>query len=238
MHLKLSGKTILANNVGTRALPGIFVDFNSGPKLPFPELILALSSLGGLFHQGQFPYCSGYEARRVQHFPDFNLESFFIIKNIFIMKNLTDFGETVETGVHPCLPNCPLGESPTTWANVRLNAGAWFCRSRTFLLRTSSNRYRSIHCVCDWRHRKIWIWSMLNMNCLGCRQRSLPLPDLSRKIKGDSVRRVFWKRLFTSAKITLTTNNAFWLVESRDAHHLTPSQHSPWLSIFWTPWWL
>ena len=79
----------------------------------FPELILAFSSLRGLFHQGQFPYCSGYEARRVQHFLDFNLESFFVIKNIFIMKNLTDFGKTVETGVDPYLPNCPLGESPT-----------------------------------------------------------------------------------------------------------------------------
>ena len=28
------------------------------------------------------------------------------------------------------------------------------------------------------------------MNCRGCRQRFLPLPDLSRKIEGDSVRRV------------------------------------------------
>ena len=29
---------------------------------------------------------------------------FFIIKNIFIMKNLTDFRKTVETGVDPHLP--------------------------------------------------------------------------------------------------------------------------------------
>ena len=28
------------------------------------------------------------------------------------------------------------------------------------------------------------------MNCQGCWQRLLPLPDLSRKIEGDSVRRV------------------------------------------------
>ena len=28
------------------------------------------------------------------------------------------------------------------------------------------------------------------MNCRGCRQRFLSLPDLSRKIEGDSVRRV------------------------------------------------
>ena len=38
------------------------------------------------------------------HFPDFSLESlFFLIKNIFIMKNLTNFHETVETDVDPRL---------------------------------------------------------------------------------------------------------------------------------------
>ena len=76
--------------------------------------------IGGLFHQGQFPYCSGYEATRVQHFPDFNVQSIFIAKNIFIMKNPTDFGKRVETSVDPCLPNCPLGESPTTRTLVGL----------------------------------------------------------------------------------------------------------------------
>ena len=34
--------------------------------------------IAGLFHQGQFPYSSGNEAGRVQHFPDFNSESSFI----------------------------------------------------------------------------------------------------------------------------------------------------------------
>ena len=34
---------------------------------------------------------------------DFNLKVFFIIKNIFIMKNVTDFRKMVETGVDPCL---------------------------------------------------------------------------------------------------------------------------------------
>ena len=32
-----------------------------------------------------------------------NLESFFFVKNAFIMKNLTDFCKTVETSVDPCL---------------------------------------------------------------------------------------------------------------------------------------
>ena len=37
------------------------------------------------------------------HFPDFNLKSSIIIKNIFVMKNLTDFHRTVKTGVDPHL---------------------------------------------------------------------------------------------------------------------------------------
>ena len=38
----------------------------------------------------------------VDHFPDFNLESStIIIKNMFLMKNLTDFRKTVETGLDP-----------------------------------------------------------------------------------------------------------------------------------------
>ena len=41
------------------------------------------------------------------HFPNFNLGSFIIIKSMFIMKNLTDFRKTVETGVNPHL-NGPL----------------------------------------------------------------------------------------------------------------------------------
>ena len=64
--------------------------------------------IAGLFHQGQFPYCSRYEAGRVQHFPDFNSESIFITKNMFIMKDPTDFGKMVENGVDPCLPNFRL----------------------------------------------------------------------------------------------------------------------------------
>ena len=40
----------------------------------------------------------------VDHFLDFNLESAtIIIKNMFIMKNLTDFRKTVETGLDPRL---------------------------------------------------------------------------------------------------------------------------------------
>ena len=44
-------------------------------------------------------------------FPDFNLGSFFTFKNIFIIKNPTDFGKTVEIGSDPFQPNCPLNLS-------------------------------------------------------------------------------------------------------------------------------
>ena len=50
------------------------------------------------------------------HFPNFNLGSFIIIKSMFIMKNLTDFRKTVETGVNPHLDtriNSFLGGSRT-----------------------------------------------------------------------------------------------------------------------------
>ena len=38
-------------------------------------------------------------------FPDFNLVFLLLLfsKNIFIMKNLTDFRKSMETGVDPCL---------------------------------------------------------------------------------------------------------------------------------------
>ena len=37
------------------------------------------------------------------YWPDFNLESVFIFKNIFNMESVTDFRKTVETGVDPHL---------------------------------------------------------------------------------------------------------------------------------------
>ena len=56
-----------------------------------------------LFHLGQFPYRSSYNgARRPNHLPDFNLES-FLLEKISIMKKLSDFRKSVETGVDPRL---------------------------------------------------------------------------------------------------------------------------------------
>ena len=82
---------------------GNVVDFNSlkSPFLGFWVIqtgywSVPISSdeawpIGGLFHQGQFPCCSGYGVI-------FQLgKFFFLIKNIFIMKNLTDFLEKIET---------------------------------------------------------------------------------------------------------------------------------------------
>ena len=85
------------------------MDFNSGPKVPFPGFLDI-----GQFHSPnsadyfiKFPY----KARWVHHFPDLNLENFFIIKNILIIKNPTDFGKTMEIGADPCQPNYPLNLS-------------------------------------------------------------------------------------------------------------------------------
>ena len=40
---------------------------------------------------------------QIGYWPNFNLKSVFIIKIWYIMKNVTDFRKTVETGVDPCL---------------------------------------------------------------------------------------------------------------------------------------
>ena len=98
------------------------MDFNTGPKVPFPGVLDI-----GQFHSPQMKPCkSAYYFTKVSfhivvdmrqgqsNTPDFNCQSIFITKNIFIMKNRANFGKRVETGVDPCLPNCPLGESPTT----------------------------------------------------------------------------------------------------------------------------
>ena len=119
------------------------MDFNSGPKVPFPWCSgfwpVPFSSdealqIAGLFHQGQFPYCSGYEARRVQHFPDFNLESIFITKNISIMKIRTIWIK--RCGSVPAQFPGPivLLVNLQQLAFVRLNVGTSDCESRTFLL--------------------------------------------------------------------------------------------------------
>ena len=45
----------------------------------------------------------GFRVIQMGYWPDFNLESVFIFKNIFNMKSVTDFRKTVETGVDPHL---------------------------------------------------------------------------------------------------------------------------------------
>ena len=73
-------KAQASRGVRRRALPGNFLDFHS-LKSPFLDFLVIQT---------------GY-------WPDSNPESVFIIKNIFVMKNVTDFHKTVETGVDPCL---------------------------------------------------------------------------------------------------------------------------------------
>ena len=44
-----------------------------------------------------------FQVIQMGYWPDFNLQSVFILINIFNMKNVTDFRKTVETGVDPHL---------------------------------------------------------------------------------------------------------------------------------------
>ena len=45
----------------------------------------------------------GFRVIQMGYWPDFNLESVLIVKNIFNMKSVTDFRKTMETGVDPHL---------------------------------------------------------------------------------------------------------------------------------------
>ena len=93
------------------------MDFNSGPKVPFPwgsgYWPVPFSSdealqIAGLFHQVSFHFVVDMRQGESNIFQISTWKAFLLLKiykNIFIMKNLTDFGKTVETGVDPCLPN-------------------------------------------------------------------------------------------------------------------------------------
>ena len=54
------------------------------------------------FHSLKSPFLD-FIVIQTGYWPDSNLESIFIIKNIFVMKNVTDFRKMVETGVDPRL---------------------------------------------------------------------------------------------------------------------------------------
>ena len=54
---------------------GILTPIHTG-NWPVPFSSDEALQIGGLFHQGQFPCCSGY-GTSPDYIPDFNLESFF-----------------------------------------------------------------------------------------------------------------------------------------------------------------
>ena len=54
------------------------------------------------FYSFKSPFL-GFRVIQLGYWPDFNLESVFIFKNIFDIKNVPDFRKTVETGVDPHL---------------------------------------------------------------------------------------------------------------------------------------
>ena len=91
--------------------------------------------IAGLFHQGQFLYCSGYEARRVQHFPDFNLESIFISKTRPISVKRW---KLVWILAGPIVLLVNLQQLAIVWLNV----GTSDCESRTFFIMNFLNFLR------------------------------------------------------------------------------------------------
>ena len=104
------------------APPGHFLHFNP-PNSPF----LGFWLIQTVF----FTDCPN-------HFPDFNLESFkFLTKNTFIMKNLTDWHKTVETGMDLYL-EC--------FVCHRNHLVAWVAADITFGVERRDNR--KYICVC------------------------------------------------------------------------------------------
>ena len=69
-----------------------------GPGAYFRAIFWRISTPKGLLSHSDrvFTVCQN-------HLKDFNLEFFSLIWNIFIIKNLTDFRKTAETGVDPSL---------------------------------------------------------------------------------------------------------------------------------------
>ena len=115
---------------GGACFPGIFFLFQL-PKVPSPGF---LSHLDRILASSIFPRWSLanwqiisspsisifqwiWSKASLNHFPDFSLEVFFliVIKNILVMKNLTNFHKTEETGVDPRLT---LLENPRSWLGL------------------------------------------------------------------------------------------------------------------------
>ena len=82
---------IILGKIGNYRLSYLQVKEHGSPKKLF-----------GKFYSFKPPFL-GFRVIQLGYWPDFNLESVFIFKNIFNMKSLTDFGKTVETGVDPHL---------------------------------------------------------------------------------------------------------------------------------------
>ena len=72
--------------------------FQRGPKTGYPRNFFGFS-----FLKISFP---GFIVIQTGYWPDSKFESISIIKNIFVMKNVTDFRKTVETIVDPRLIFC------------------------------------------------------------------------------------------------------------------------------------
>ena len=88
--------------------------------------------------------------RRIISSLNFNLEYFIVIKNIFIVKNLTNFRKTVETGVDPRLKWAAL----LCWSRTGLNhrvcllnfrtSGTWLRLNTSFQTNHVLNMFKEV----------------------------------------------------------------------------------------------
>ena len=88
------------------APPGNFSDFNflNTLFLGFWVIQTGYWQIGRLLQPGQFSYCSGYGARRVQTIFKINLEIFIVLKIYLLWKTWPiHVNRSVETGVDPHL---------------------------------------------------------------------------------------------------------------------------------------
>ena len=86
------------------------VTFSGVRELASPRNFLVFNSLKSSF--------LGFRVIHTVYWPDSNLQSVFIIWSIVIMKNVTDFRKTLETGVDPRLWWAPRVDRPQSFSSL------------------------------------------------------------------------------------------------------------------------
>ena len=148
------------------------MDFNSGPEVPFPwgygYWPVPFSSdealqIAGLFHQGQFRYCSGYMMRQGESdiFQISTWKAFLLLK-IYLLWKIRPI--SVKRWKPVWIRACPIDllVNLQQLAIVRLNVGTSDCKSRTFFIMNFWNFLR-------WKSKswKTTVWDSNGSNKTG-----------------------------------------------------------------------